>query len=77
MALNIQTDKKFDEALEWVAKKESKTKSDVIRDLVFRYFEHKRKGFQFGALCTSLQKPLTSKQIQEELENLDNDHDLD
>ena len=77
MALNMLTDKQFDEALEWLSKKEKKTKSDVIRNLLLERYHDKRKVFQFGALATHVRKKPTLKQTLEELKEMDNDHDLD
>ena len=51
MALNIHTDKTFDEALTWLSTQEGKTKSDVVRELVLERFRNRRRGFAFGALA--------------------------
>lgn len=77
MALNIVTDKSFDEALRWLARTEGKTKSDVIRDLILEYYANKRQGFQFGALASGMKKRQSSAAIQRELKAIDRDHDLD
>ncbi len=78
MALNIVTDKKFDQALEWLAEKEAKTKSDIIRELVLERLANKRQGFQFGAAARLFaEKVPTSEEIRNELKEIDQDHDLD
>lgn len=79
MALNILTDKEFDEALHWLAKKEGKTKSDLIRSLILDRFRNKRQGFQFGSLAPLIRgkKRISAKKILKELKEIDRDHDLD
>lgn len=77
MALNIVTDQSFDEALKWLSRKEKKTKSDVIRDLVVERYMSKKQGFRFGALAGVLKKKPSTRQIVKELKELDVDHDLD
>ncbi|MBI2340987.1 MAG: hypothetical protein HYU99_11585 [Deltaproteobacteria bacterium] len=78
MALNIVTDKKFDEALGWLVKKGKKTKSDVIRDLVLERYQNKRHGFHFGALSRLIKgKKPASGEILKDLKQIDKDHDLD
>ena len=77
MALNIVTDKKFDEALNWLAKKIKKTKSDVIRDLILERYQNQRQGFHFGSLASLVRgKKSSSKSILKELKEIDKDHDL-
>lgn len=76
MALNIVTDHGFDEALIWLSKKEKKTKSDVIRDLVMERYVNKKQGFRFGALAGLVKKHPTTRQILTDLKKLDEDHDL-
>lgn len=75
MALNINTDPQFDQALDWIAKKEGKTKSDIVRDLVLERYMAKRMAFRFGALSHIAKGRASSKSIQKELKDLD--HDLD
>lgn len=78
MALNMATDEQFDEALNWLAELEKKTKSDVIRELVIERFASKREGFHFGALAHLFKKTEPkSKKIQADLKAIDQDHDLD
>lgn len=77
MALNIVTDKSFDEALEWISKKENRTKSDVIRELVLEKFHEKRMGFIFGSLKNIVKGKIHSQSIMSELKAMDDDHDLD
>ena len=77
MALNIVTDKKFDEALNWLAKKIKKTKSDVIRDLILERYQNQRQGFHFGSLAPLVRgEKSSSKSILKELKEIDKDHDL-
>jgi predicted DNA-binding protein len=77
MALNMVTDKKFDEALKWLSEKEKKTKSDIIRELVLRRMQSKKTGFQFGALAHLYgRKKPSSKTILKELKQIDKDHDI-
>ena len=79
MALNIITDPQFDKNLAWLARKEEKTKSDVIRDLVFREVKEKKKhSFQFGALRPFFKGKIpTTEEIVKELKEMDEDHDMD
>ncbi len=51
MPLHMKTDKEFDRALEWLAKTEQKTKSDVVREAVLGRFYARKRGFEFGALA--------------------------
>ena len=79
MALNIVTDKKFDKALAYLAKRKNQTKSDIIRELVLEKCKKMQNGFQRGALAHLFppgQKP-TTEQILKELKELDADNDLD
>jgi predicted DNA-binding protein len=76
MALNMVTDKEFDEALAWLAQKESKTKSELVRELVLEKFVAKRSGFRFGALA-AVAGSGSGESMQRELKALDEDHDLD
>jgi hypothetical protein len=76
MALHIKTDGEFDRALEWLAKTEKRSKSDVVRDSVISRYRARKLGFEFGAL-TSLRRPGDGpKRIASELKKLDNDDDL-
>ena len=75
MALNIHTDSKFEKYLQWLSRHSKKTKTDIIKELVFEKYHLKRSGFQFASLKN--QKSKTSKKIQMELKKLDDDHDLD
>lgn len=78
MAFNIVTDKKFDEALNWLSQKEKKTKADVIRELVLQFYEAKQNGFRFGALkhlSKSTKGGISS--LVKQLKQFDQDHDLD
>lgn len=79
MALNIITDPQFDKNLAWLARKEEKTKSDVIRDLVFEKVKEKKPhSFQRGALRHLFKgKRPTTEEIVKELKEMDEDHDLD
>jgi hypothetical protein len=78
MAFNIITDKKFDEALNWLSQKEKKTKADIIRELVLQFYEAKQNGFRFGALkhlSTSTVGGVSA--LVKELKKFDQDDDLD
>lgn len=75
MALNIHTDSRFERYLEWLSHHSKKTKTDIIKELVFERYQLKRGGFKLGALKT-LRKPSPQK-LQKELKRLDKDHDLD
>lgn len=78
MALNMTTDPHFDEALKWLAEKEKKTKSDIIREMVLERYQAKKAGFRFGALSLYFAKEKNrEQQIQKELKEMDKDHDLD
>lgn len=78
MALNIVTDKKFDEALNWLAKKVKKTKSDVIRDLILERYQNQRQGFHFGSLVPLIRgKKPSSSSVLKELKEIDKDKDHD
>ena len=50
MALHINTDEAFDEALEWLARRLAKNKSELVRYLVLERARSLKRGFQFGAL---------------------------
>ena len=73
MALNIKTDKEFDQALAWLSTAEGKSKSEFIRSLVIYWYGIKRKGFEFGALKGSLKQPLNSEEILKGLKGIDQD----
>jgi hypothetical protein len=79
MALNIITDKTFDDTIEWLSHKEKKTKSQIIRELVFKAYEHKTVGPRFGALSHlfTSKKYSSQKKIAALLKEIDNDDDLD
>ncbi len=75
MALNIHTDPRFEKCLRWLSKQTQKTKTDVIKELVWEKYHWKRFGFQFGAL--KIEEKTTPGKLQTELKKLDEDHDLD
>ena len=75
MAINIHTDRKLEEYLEWLSRQSEKTKTDVIKDLVYERYRLKQVGFRFGAFKT--EEKISSKKLQRELKELDSDHDLD
>ena len=77
MALNIHTDLQFEKYLNWLSRYSGKTKTDVIKDLVIERYHFKKTGFQFGAFKDSYKKRTSSKRIQDELKQMDRDHDLD
>lgn len=78
MALNMTTDKQFDEALQALTQKEKKTKSDIVRELVLGRYQSLQHGFQFGGLAPHLSNPKpTTEQILDELKEIKEDHDLD
>jgi hypothetical protein len=76
MALNIQTDKKFDAALNWLVKLEQKTKSTIVRELVLNCFRFKKSGFQFGAFADLEKTGKRSLNVIHLLKQIDKDHDL-
>ncbi len=77
MALNIITDQAFNEALEWLSKKERKTKSDIIRELVLEQVRHKKQGFRFGAMKNFIKdKKISRTQILKELKSMDQADDI-
>lgn len=76
MALHIKTDDEFDRALEYLAKVEKRTKSDVVRESVLARYRTRKRGFEYGAL-RSLGASKKSSEIQRELKQLDHDDDLD
>jgi len=74
MALNMVTDTAFDRALGWLAKQADKTKSDIIRELVLRDYQAKRRGFNFGALRSLVNGPVpSSEDVLAELAEIDAD----
>ncbi len=75
MALNIHTDPQFEKRLDWLSRRLKKTKTDVIKELVFEKYHLKKSGFRFGSLKDA--KKVPSKKLQEELKALDRDRDLD
>ena len=75
MALNIHTDPHLEKCLAWLSKHLQKTKTDLIKELVYEKYRLKRAGFQFGALRAS--KKTATRQIRKTLKQLDNDRDLD
>jgi hypothetical protein len=77
MALHIKTDEEFDRALEFLAKAEQRTKSDVVRESVLSRYRARRRGFEFGALRALQKKARKSSDIQRELKQYDSDDDLD
>lgn len=77
VALHIKTDEEFDRALDWLAKVEERSKSDVVRESVLSRYRTRRKGFEFGALRRLAKKKQEVGAIQRELAELDDDHDLD
>lgn len=78
MALNMVTDTAFDRALAWLAKQAAKTKSDIIRELVLRDYQAKRRGFNFGALRHLLNEAIpSSEEILTELAEIDADYSQD
>jgi len=77
MALHVKTDEEFDRALEFLAKVEKRSKSDVVRESVLLRYRAKKKGFEFGALRGLKRPKQGGTSIQRELEAIDRDHDLD
>lgn len=75
MAINIHTDKEFEKRLNWLTRKIGKTKTQIIKELVFERYQSKKEGFQFGSL--KMASSPASQQIQQILKEMDNDHDLD
>ena len=75
MALNIHTDRKFEQVLAWLARQSQKTKTDLIKTLVWERYLQKKSGFKFGSL-RGRDHP-SSRDIQKSLKELDADHDLD
>lgn len=74
MALNIHTDPRFEKYLEWLSRQSKKTKTDVIKELVYERYRLKKSGFRFGALSSAGKD--ASENIQKELEEMDKDRDL-
>ncbi|HYC91230.1 MAG TPA: hypothetical protein VEO54_18565 [Thermoanaerobaculia bacterium] len=77
MALHIKTDSEFDEALQWLAQKEKRSKSDVVRESVLARYRSRKMGLEFGALRHLFGPEDTSESIARELKEMDADHDLD
>jgi predicted DNA-binding protein len=75
MAINIHTDKEFEKRLNWLTRKIGKSKTQIIKELVFERYQSKKEGFQFGSLKRDFFP--TSQQIQQTLKEMDKDHDLD
>lgn len=75
MAINIHTDKIFEKRLNWLAHNTGKTKTQIIKELIFEKYRSKKEGFQFGALKMDVSSD--SWQVQKELKEMDFDHDLD
>lgn len=75
MAISIHTDREFEKCLNWLTKKMGKAKTQIIKELVFDKYRSKKEGFRFGALKTAF--PSASRKVQEELKEIDHDHDLD
>ena len=77
MALHVKTDEEFDRALEYLAKVEKRSKSDVVRESVLLRYRARKKGFEFGALRGLKKAGQSGAAIQRELEAIDRDRDLD
>ena len=75
MALNIHTDSQLEKCLTWLAKHLQKTKTDLIKEMVYEKYRLKRAGFQFGALRGP--KKSSPRRTQKALKQLDRDRDLD
>ena len=77
MALHMNTDEDFDRALEWLAREENRSKSDVIRDAVISRYRARRGGFAFGGLAHLKQPGDTARTIRRQLGQVDRDDELD
>lgn len=75
MAINIHTDKEFEKCLNWLTRRTGKNKTQMIKELVFEKYQAKKNGFYFGAL--KMDSLSDSQKIQQELKEMDSDHDLD
>ena len=76
MALHITTDRDFDKALAFLAKKEKATKSDIVRKLVMERYATTRREFLFGSLKTT-EPPPGLPEILADLRDIDADSNLD
>lgn len=77
MALHIKTDEEFDKALQWLSRREKRSKSEIVRESVLARYRSRKLGFEFGALRHLFGPDDTSESIARELKEMDKDHDLD
>ncbi|MGB0680392.1 MAG: hypothetical protein ACPGUV_12085 [Polyangiales bacterium] len=77
----MATDTDFDQALAWLAESERKSKSAIVRELVFARVTEARQAFRFGALaearCDTKPREDGVEAIVRELKSLDEDAGLD
>lgn len=77
MAFHIKTDEDFDKALEWLARVEQKSKSEIVREAVLNRYSAKKEGFALGALAHLRRPGDSSKSILKVLKQMDADPELD
>lgn len=77
MAFHIKTDEDFDKALEWLARVEQKSKSEIVREAVLNRYSAKKEGFALGSLAHLRRPGDSSKSILKVLKQMDADPELD